>query len=64
MAQTSPAQNPGIYDTMIAKDAKDVFLAQKDSIHKARRRDYAFFEAVERGIRQFISAVIEDTWIR
>ena len=34
----------------------------KDAVHKAVRRKYSLFEVVERGVRQFILDVIEETY--
>ena len=55
---------PGIYDTSIADDAPAGLRAMKEVMHKAVRRDYSLFEAVERGVRQFTLDVVEDTYVR
>jgi len=55
---------PGIYDTDIPADASDVLRARMEAIHKAVRRDYGLYEAAERGARQFIIDVVEETYIR
>jgi hypothetical protein len=57
-------KKPGIYDPTISDTAKDAFRAQKEAIHKAKRQDYAFFEAAEQGTRQFIMTLVADTYIR
>ena len=36
----------------------------KEAVHKAVRRDYSLFEATERGVRQFILDVVEETYVR
>ena len=55
------ANKPGIYDSTIS-DAKDAVRSQKEVIHKAKRQDYAFFWAAERGTHQFIMSVVTDTY--
>ena len=36
----------------------------KEAVHKAFCSDYGLYEAAERGARQFILEVVEDTYIR
>ena len=55
---------PGIYDTNIPEDANEGLRARMEAIHKAVRRDYGLYEAAERGARQFIIDVVEETYIR
>ena len=50
----------GIYDPTIVETTKDAVWAQKEAIHKAKRQDYAFFEAAERGTRNFIMTIMSD----
>jgi hypothetical protein len=54
----------GIYDSSISESDKDGVRSQKESIHKEKRQDYAFFEAAERGTRQFIMTGVVDTYTR
>ena len=54
---------PGIYDTTIPADASDGLRAKMEAIHKAFRSDYGLYEAAERGARQFIIEVVEETYI-
>ena len=53
-----------IYDTTITDSTKDSIRAQKEAIHKAKRQDFKFFAEAERGVRNFIIAVLADTYIR
>ena len=55
---------PGIYDITISDGASDGLRSMKEAIHKAVRSDYGLFEAAERGARQFIIDVVEETYIR
>ena len=55
---------PGIYDTNIKNNATEGLRAMKEAVHKEVRSDYGLFEAAERGARQFILEVVEDTYIR
>ena len=55
---------PGIYDKDIPEDATEGVRARMEAIHKAVRRDYGLYEAAERGARQFIIDVVEETYIR
>ena len=57
-------KKPGIYNPTIIETTKDAVRSKKESIHKVKRQDYAFFEATERGTRQFIMTVVADTYIR
>ena len=36
----------------------------KEAVHKAVRSDYGLYESAERGARQFILEVVEETYIR
>ena len=58
------AKKQGIYDSTISDTAKDAVWAQKEAIHKAKLQDFDFFEAAERGTRQFIMTILADTYIR
>ena len=62
-AFTSP-KKPGIYDPTIIEIIKDAFRAQKEAVHKAKRQDYKLFAEAERGVRNFITAVVSETYIR
>ena len=55
---------PGIYDTIIPDNNTDGLRAMKEAVHKAVRSDYGLYEAAERGARQFIPEVVEETYIR
>ena len=57
-------KKPGIYDPIITEGTKDSIRAQKEAIHKAKRQDFKFVTAAERGVRNFIIAVVADTYIR
>ena len=57
-------KKPGIYDTTITDSTKDAIRAQKEAIHKAKRQDFKFFAGAERGVRNFIIAVVSETYIR
>ena len=62
-AFTNP-KNPGIYDPSITENTKDAVRAQKEAIHKAKHQDCKFFAEAERAVRNFIIAVVPDTYIR
>jgi hypothetical protein len=62
-AFTNP-KKPGIYDPSITENTKDAVRAQKEAIHKAKRQDYKFFAKAERGVHNFIIAVVSETYIR
>ena len=60
-----PSQKkPGIYDPSITEGTKDYIRAKQEAIHKATRQDYKFFVEADRGVRNFIIAVVADTYIR
>jgi hypothetical protein len=60
-----PAQKkPGIYDTSITELTKDSIRAMKEAVNKAKRQDHQFFVETERGVRNFIHAVVSETYIR
>ena len=48
---------------MIPGDTKYGLCAQKEAIHKAHHRDYAFFEATKRGAHQFIIDMVEEKYL-
>ena len=54
----------GIYDISIPDDAPDGLRAMKEAVHKSFCCDYYLFEAAERGVRQFILGVVEETYER
>ena len=57
-------KKPGIYDTTITDSTNDSIRSQKEAIHKAKRQDFKFFAEAERGVRNFIIAVVSETYIR
>ena len=57
-------KKPGIYDITIKDSEKDSIRAMKEAVHKAKRQDYQFFIETERAVRNFIQAVISETYIR
>ena len=57
-------KKPGIYDPSITESTKDSIRAQKEAIHKAKCQDYKLFAKEERGVRNFIIAVVLETYIR
>ena len=59
----SPSRTPGIYDTTIPDESTDDLRATKEAVNKAVRSNYGLFEAGERGTREFILEVVEDTYI-
>ena len=60
-----PSQKkPGIYDPSITEGTKDSIRAQKEATHKAKRQDHKLFVETERGVRNFIIAVVSETYIR
>ena len=60
-----PSQKkPGIYDTSITELTKDSIRAMEEAVHKAKRQDHQFFVETERGVRNFIQAVVAETYIR
>ena len=57
-------KKPGIYDPTITEQTKYSIRAQKEAVHKAKRQDFKFFAEAERGVRNFITAVVSETYIR
>ena len=57
-------KKPGIYDPSITEGTTDSIRAKKKAIHKAKRQDHKFFVETERGVRNFIIAVVSETYIR
>ena len=47
----------------LAKDVTVGDRAQAKAIHKARVKDWEIFDCVQREVRAFIIATVEDTWI-
>ena len=54
----------GAYNESIAKDATNVIRAKGGTKHAAAQFDSAIYGAALRETRQFILAVVEDTWVR
>ena len=55
---------PAICDVSIQKNEKAPFRAQKETIHKARKRYFTTFEAAEHKTGNFILGVVTYTWLR
>lgn len=53
-----------IYDTTISDDAKAVTQARMEAEHRVKRADYKTYTMAERETKDFILAVVEDTWVR
>ena len=55
---------PAVYDETIPNNAMNCFQAKAEAVHKEIIADYLLFATTERETRDFILAVIEDTWVR
>jgi len=58
-----PSRLPA-YDSTIKDDATGVVRAEGEAIHNAKIADHALYEVAERETRKFLTAKVEDTWIR
>ena len=52
------------YDPDIKTEAKAVDRARAEKIWSARQDDFKLFEAAERGLKLFLTTVVEDTWYK
>ncbi len=59
-----PATRPAVYDQDIAEGASRVKRTCPEASWAARIQDYEAYEAAKAGVKAFIEAVVEDTWIR
>ena len=64
LAFARPATCPAVYDPAIAEGASRVERTRAEAAWAARIQDYEAYEAAEAGVKTFIKAVDEDTWIR
>ncbi len=58
-----PATCPAVYDPDIADDASCVKRTRAEASWAACIQDYEAYEVAESGVKVFIEAVVEDTWI-
>ena len=56
--------NPSVYYYNIPNNATNVVQAKAEAIHESKIADYQLFAVAERETRDFIPAVVEDTWFR
>ncbi len=61
---TITASPPAVYDPAIAEGASRVERTRAEAAWAARIQDYEAYEAAEAGVKAFIEAVVQDTWIR
>ena len=63
LAFVCPATRPAVYDPDIADDASRIERTHVEASWTTRIQDYEAYEAAESGVKAFIEAVVEDTWI-
>jgi len=56
--------NPGPYDLAIPDDATPVVRNQMEAAHTVLINDFNTFEAAEEGIKAFLLANIDETWLK
>ena len=54
----------GAYDLEIDKNTTAVVRARLEAAHKARRADRATYDTVRQETKQFVLAVVADTWVQ
>ena len=54
----------GAYDLEIDVNATAVVRARLDAAHKARRAERSTYNTARRETKQFVLAVVADTWVR
>jgi hypothetical protein len=64
LAFARPATRPAVYNLAIAEGASRVERTRAEAAWAARIQDYEAYEVAEAGVKTFIEAVVEDTWIR
>ena len=64
LAFVRPATRPVVYDPYIADDASRVKHTRAEASWAACIHNYEAYEAAGSGVKVFIEAVVEDTWIR
>ena len=55
---------PTVYNEDISNNTTNVVQAKAEAVHTSKIADYQFFATAKRETRDFILAVIEDTWVR
>ena len=63
-AKSPTTTNPAVYDKNVPNNAMNVVRFKAEVVHAAKITDYELFAAAERETRNFILAVVEDTWVR
>jgi hypothetical protein len=63
LAFVCPATRPAVYNPDIAEGASCIERTRAETSWAARTQDYEAYEAAEAGVKAFIEAVVEDTWI-
>jgi hypothetical protein len=63
LAFVGPATRPAVYDPAIAEGASRVKRTRAEAAWAAHIQDYKAYKAVEAGVKTFIKAVVQDTWI-
>jgi hypothetical protein len=63
LAFAHPAARPAVYDPAIVEGASRVERTRAEAAWAARIQDYEAYKAAEAGVKTFIEAVVEDTWI-
>jgi hypothetical protein len=64
LAFVRPATRLAVYDPDIAEGASRVECTCAEAAWAARIQDYEAYEAAKAGVKAFIEAVVDDTWIR
>jgi hypothetical protein len=64
LAFVCPATRPAVYGPDIAEGASRVERTRAEASWATRIQDYEAYEAADAGVKAFIKAVVEDTWIR
>jgi hypothetical protein len=59
-----PATRPSCYDLAINAEASCIKRVCAETAWAAKIQDYEAYEADEHGVKVFIEAVVQDTWIR
>ena len=63
LAFVCPATCLAVYDPHIADDASRIERARAEASWTTQIQDYKAYEAAESGVKVFVEAVVEDTWI-
>ena len=58
------SSKPAVYNETIPNNSTNVVQAKAESVHTANIAVYLLFATAERKTRDFILAVVEDTWVQ